>query len=140
MFDAYYLVPKDNYSLNLILNYFENHNVMYLSITPLIEEDLDIHGLLTQYNFRTETVAITLNSILENPALKHEDYYKKDIDGNVVLDNNGKEVYKNLLTTDFYLHGQAGIFNVAENLYPTHWYGKTHPFEFEFVVNDNVGY
>lgn len=43
------------------------------------------------------------------------------------------------LTTDFYLHGKAGIFNIQENLYPTHWYGEYHPFEFEFVVNDKIG-
>ena len=138
-FDAYYLVPKDNESLQSIINYFENHTIMYLYITPKIEEDLDVYGLRTQYEFRSETVAITLKSILENPGLLHEDYYKKE-NGKDVLDDNGNKVYKNLLTTDFYLHGQAGIFNVRENLYPTHWYGKTHPFEFEFVVNDNVGY
>ena len=45
----------------------------------------------------------------------------------------------NSLTTDFYLHGRAGIFNVTENIYPTHWYGEYHPFEFEFVVNDKIG-
>jgi hypothetical protein len=48
-----------------------------------------------------------------------------------------KEIIDNL-TTDFYLHGTSGIFNVAENLYPTHWYGEYHPFEFEIVVNSNI--
>ena len=42
------------------------------------------------------------------------------------------------LSTDFYLHGQAGTIDIKENVYPTHWYGKTHPFEFEFIVNDNI--
>ena len=42
------------------------------------------------------------------------------------------------LTTDFYLHGKSGIINCQENLYPTYWYGETHPFEFEFVVNDKI--
>ena len=37
------------------------------------------------------------------------------------------------------MHGTAGIFDVVENLYPTYWYGKYHPFEFEFVVNDKIG-
>ena len=45
---------------------------------------------------------------------------------------------ENALKTDFYLHGQAGIFNVTEDTYPTRWYGKTHPFEFEFIVNDDI--
>ena len=35
--------------------------------------------------------------------------------------------------------GAKGRYYVAENLYPTYWYGEYHPFEFEFVVNDKVG-
>ena len=41
------------------------------------------------------------------------------------------------LTTDFWKHGQAGIIDIADKIYPTYWYGKRHPFEFEFVVADN---
>ena len=41
-------------------------------------------------------------------------------------------------TTDFYLHGNSGIIDCQEQLYPTHWYGEFHPFEFEFAVNDKV--
>lgn len=41
------------------------------------------------------------------------------------------------LTTDFWKHGQAGIIDIADKIYPTHWYGKRHPFEFEFIVADN---
>ena len=43
------------------------------------------------------------------------------------------------LTTDFWKHGQAGIIDISEKPKPTYWYGTTHPFEFEFVVNDNMG-
>lgn len=41
------------------------------------------------------------------------------------------------LTTDFWRHGQAGIIGISDTILPTHWYGKQHPFEFEFVVADN---
>lgn len=41
------------------------------------------------------------------------------------------------LTTDFWKHGQAGTIDIADKIYPTHWYGKQHPFEFEFVVADS---
>lgn len=41
------------------------------------------------------------------------------------------------LTSDFWKHGQAGLIDVADDIYPTNWYGKQHPFEFEcIVVND----
>jgi len=72
-------------------------------------------------NLSTEIIALTLSSIVENPLLTTDDKQRAG------------------LTTDFYLHGQAGNFNVAENLYPTYWYGEYHPFEFEFVVNDKIG-
>jgi hypothetical protein len=38
------------------------------------------------------------------------------------------------LTTDFWKHGQAGIIDITDNIFPTYWYGKQHPFEFEVVV------
>lgn len=41
------------------------------------------------------------------------------------------------LTTNFWKHGQAGIIDISDEIAPTHWYGKQHPFEFEFVVADN---
>ena len=42
------------------------------------------------------------------------------------------------LTTDFWQHGQAGIIDIADKIYPTYWYVKQHPFEFEFIVADNT--
>lgn len=41
------------------------------------------------------------------------------------------------LSTNFWKHGQAGIIDISDSILPTHWYGKQHPFEFEFVVADN---
>ena len=44
-------------------------------------------------------------------------------------------------TTDFWKHGFAGLIDVQEKIKPCYWYGKQHPFEFEYVVgNDNAGY
>jgi hypothetical protein len=42
-----------------------------------------------------------------------------------------------LLSTDFWKHGQAGLIDVSDKIYPTYWYGQQHPFEFECVVVDN---
>lgn len=41
------------------------------------------------------------------------------------------------LFTDFWKHGQGGIIDITDNIYPTYWYGKQHPFEFEFIVVDD---
>ena len=42
-----------------------------------------------------------------------------------------------LLSTDFWKHGQGGIIDISDKIFPTYWYGKQHPFEFECVVVDN---
>ena len=42
-----------------------------------------------------------------------------------------------LLSGDFWKHGQAGLIDVCDKIYPTYWYGKQHPFEFECVVVDD---
>lgn len=53
------------------------------------------------------------------------------------------------ISTYFWRHGVAGIFDNKEKIYPTSWYKERDskgvplsydPFEFEFVVNKNVGY
>ncbi len=46
------------------------------------------------------------------------------------------EEHLNVLSTDFWRHGQSGIFDITEDVKPTKWYGKQHPFEFEFIVRD----
>jgi hypothetical protein len=42
-----------------------------------------------------------------------------------------------LLSADFWKHGQSGIIDITDKIYPTYWYGKQHPFEFECVVVDD---
>ena len=42
-----------------------------------------------------------------------------------------------LLSTDFWKHGQGGIIDISDKIYPTCWYGKQHPFEFECIVVDD---
>lgn len=73
--------------------------------------------------------------VLDNQALK--------------LVNNAKYVEQRnkFLRNGFYVHGKAGIFNELKyrdesfdnEILPTKWYERQEPFEFEFVVNDEVG-
>lgn len=41
------------------------------------------------------------------------------------------------LSTDFWKHGQAGLIDISDKIYPTYWYGQQHPFEFECIVVDD---
>lgn len=52
-----------------------------------------------------------------------------------VLDNGINEGLN--LTTDFWKHGQSGIIDIKDKIKSCYWYGKQHPFEYEFVVVDN---
>lgn len=90
---------------------FNIRKIVLLEITPYVDrpQDFSTNGTLAVTYFKTETIALTLSTVL------------------------------NSLTTDFYLHGQSGTFDISENTYPTYWYGEYHPFEFEFVVNDKIG-
>lgn len=100
-------------------NLFKTQKVIQLYVTPYYEYTIPGSETIQEIQLdKTQTVAFTLSDIVSNTMLTDEDWPA--------------------LSTDFYLHGQAGIFNVAENLYPTYWYGETHPFEFEFVVNDKI--
>lgn len=42
-----------------------------------------------------------------------------------------------LLSGDFWKHGQAGLIDIADKIYPTQWYGQQHPFEFECIIVDD---
>lgn len=102
-------------------NKFKQQKVIQLYVTPYYEYTIPGSETIQEIQLdKTQTVAFTLSDIVNNPMLTDD------------------EQDWPALSTDFYLHGQAGIFNVAENLYPTYWYGETHPFEFEFVVNDKI--
>ena len=116
------LVRKTGVTEEQLDEVFEYHKVILLYITPYLSNISEIVSNTTAVTqFKTEVIAFTKESIVTNPLLTYDEYTRAG------------------LTTDFYLHGQAGIFNVVEDLYPTHWYGKYHPFEFEFVVNDKIG-
>ena len=120
--DGNQLCINDNISSEKLISEFNRQKVILLYITPYLSNISQIVSDTTAITqFQTEVIALTLSSIVENPLLTRDDKI-----------NSG-------LTTDFYLHGQSGIFNVAENLYPTYWYGEYHPFEFEFIVNDKIG-
>lgn len=63
--------------------------------------------------------------------------YKQRFIGNVIYGtvSDCKPTYSKP-TTSFWKHGQAGLMKQGQ-IKPCFWYGKQHPFEFEFIVLDN---
>lgn len=78
-----------------------------------------LNGTLVKENYYNNTIAICLKSVYDNGNTKPYDENKPS------------------LMSAFWKHGQAGLQNVTEKIKPCHWYGKQHPFEIEFCVNDN---
>lgn len=54
-----------------------------------------------------------------------------------ILTPEQKTDFDNSISTWFWKHGQAGIFDITTPIKPTEWYGKQEKFEFEFVMVDN---
>ena len=104
------------------------HPVVYLNIQVKILEETtpdnwrdfidDNTGKISLSSYQS-TIALTSKNILNNPKLSLKD---DDIPS---------------LCTDFWIHGKAGLIDIKEQIKPTYWYGKQHPFEFEFVVNSD---
>ena len=131
-----YLPTEELFEKSKLDGGYGNVPVIYLDIKCNI--GLDIPASSVNYDNRTDynagwtdyitqnagyyesSVALTLDSILSNPA---------------IIQNEDNTTTRPLnLTTDFWKHGQSGIIDIKDKLRPTFWYGKQHPFEFEFVV------
>lgn len=87
-------------------------------------------------------IRASVTATLPNSEQTLEDYYyNKTASYNVASYESTVAVIPKwnmqFLSTDFWKHGQAGSFDIADDIYPCYWYGKQHKFEFEFiVVND----
>lgn len=107
----------------VLLNIQCNVSAQYTANDIPIDVDEYIQGFKKYFSLNLSNyqsvVAITTKDILNNMALTPET----------------KEMPN--LTTDFWKHGQAGIIDIKDQIKPCFWYGKQHPFEYEFVVVDN---
>lgn len=95
-------------------------------------------------------INLTITLSLDSASTTIHDILGIVIDSNVLknadIDKYTKQK-KAFLQNGFYVHGKAGIFNELEyrdasfenEILPTKWYERQEPFEFEFVVNDEIG-
>lgn len=61
--------------------------------------------------------------------------YQQTIDSTIII---ADKLYLNSVeNTYFWKHGQAGLMKTHDRIKPCLWYGKQHPFEFEFIVSEN---
>lgn len=134
--DGKEITPDDpTYELNLPIAYDENNRRKWLTGQHKIPVIL--------LNIKAK-ISISLKDGYTN--FKEQEEYAKDYNALYSTYNAGMlqqtialipEYNLQFLTTDFWKHGQSGIIDLKDTILPTHWYGKQHPFEFEFVVADN---
>ena len=87
-------------------------------------------NILVTYDEKIPSLVEAYTSSFKNGTQVNAGYYQSVV---AVMPQYNMQ----FLTTDFWKHGQAGIIDIADKIYPTYWYGKQHPFEFEFIVADN---
>ena len=120
-----YYICKDDLGRRINLDQETQYNAS--NIVTLLNIKANI---LVTYEGEIPSLAETYTSGFQNGTQVDAGYYQSVV---AVIPQYNMQ----FLTTDFWRHGQSGIIDIADKINPTHWYGKQHPFEFEFIVADN---
>lgn len=120
-----YCICKDDLGRRMNLDQNTQYNTS--NIVTLLNIKANI---LVTYEGEVPSLAEAYTSGFQNGTQVDAGYYQSVV---AVIPQYNMQ----FLTTDFWKHGQAGIIDIADKICPTYWYGKQHPFEFEFVVADN---
>lgn len=122
-----YTICKDDQGRRIVLESEPDYRVNPSKIVQMLNIKANIY---VTYNGETPSLAEVYTSGFKNGTKVDAGYYQSSIA--VITEYN-----KQFLSTDFWKHGQAGIIDISDRIYPCYWYGKQHPFELEFVVADN---
>lgn len=121
-----YKILKDYFNENYGIDYVP----IYFKVNVKVEMDITDDNNNDSNSYFTDTIGIVLEY------------------GDGIIDDKLRGDLENkFLKNGFYVHGKAGIFNELDynddkfdnQILPTKWYDRQEPFEFEFVVNDQVG-
>lgn len=117
---------------------------------PVITQDgwkfvvYQVNGNSVTLNFLQDTDFCEMKFFNLPDELKWEDDKDRDIKGYTTLQASKADHLKYYEIRDYnpnrmllWKHGQAGLYDNQGKIKPTHWYGKQHEFNFEFVVNEN---
>lgn len=133
---------KPNPNIHIGLPIFKNSAGKRLMLDK--DDQVNPDKIVRYLNIRAK-LFIGANDIPKNAT---EAYYKQFANGDQTISMIDAGYFESqvaittthnlsLLSTDFWKHGQAGIIDITDKIYPTYWYGKQHPFEFECVVVDD---
>ena len=122
-----YTICKDEQGRRMVLDSEPDCRVNPSKIVQMLNIKANI---LVTYNGETPSLAEAYTNGFNNGIKVNAGYYQSSVA--IITEYN-----RQFLSTDFWKHGQAGIIDISDNIYPCYWYGKQHPFELEFVVADN---
>ena len=126
--------------LSLISGHYTDvikEDAIYLHIRVSVDIEVEADQTYKEYvegwkDFKTQNIGLFESNI----ALISKDVYENNRENGATVPENS-EIPS--LTTDFWKHGQGGLIDVQQDILPCYWYGNQHPFEFEFVVNQDPG-
>ena len=97
---------------------------------------------LDNAGFYESQVFLTLQDIYDNTSrIRNEHGRWEENESMKHITVNSLNIALPTFETAFWKHGQAGLIDIKDRIKPCFWYGKQHPFEFEYCVgNDNAGY
>ncbi len=135
-FERYAIKPEKD-KIHIELPIFKNKSGKRLMLPE--EERINADKIIRYLNIKANIIIENnnnptatqayYNQIIENNNIS-AGYYESSIA--ITTDFNLSQ-----LSGDFWKHGQAGIIDITDKIYPTYWYGKQHPFEFECIVVDD---
>lgn len=156
------IIKKNSVVGNELQKFLDNYTIIPLNIKVVIyeieQQSIRDNGFYTSCNssniWKTLTKQVyftnkntlegyytttTYREAVENETPTHvydsetQEYTPAETGATHVIDNPSEFVEG--ITTDFWKHGQGGLFESNDNIRPCNWYGKSHPFEFEYSVN-----
>lgn len=144
LYQHYLLEAKSNYIIRTDLPIFKNKQGKRLMLPKELQVNPD--QIVRYLNIKAQ---VFIEAMAPDEKLDaHEAYFNQFANGdnNVCMIDAGyfesqvaitTSFNLGLLSTDFWKHGQAGIVDISDKIYPTYWYGTQHPFEFECVIVDD---
>ena len=143
---------KTQYDIPANTNITNDWMFVMLFIKNTLTSSMPIDFICMDYASSPETYQICEPKLMPydtNGSIKYTNYGNKAYE--VILlgqeESTGSvgkmfKQYYDIRTTDnsmkLWKHGQAGIYDNQGPIKPTHWYGKQHEFNFEFIVNENA--
>lgn len=125
----------------IIINNVSRDLNFQLQITCSVPTDTEnVYGAVSDYIIKelleTDSNSESINKFCSHYITGNAPYYE-GVPGETTIDDF-YFVRDTEVNLKLWKHGQAGIYDNADYIKPTHWYGQQHEFNFEFIARKDV--